>query len=56
MSLAASPADATRVVVIFIGVVATIGDAPVAVVNHVAFVCDDHHRVTTSVKKVRWLA
>ena len=30
---------------VFIGIVAAIGDAPVAVVNHVAFVCDDHHCV-----------
>ena len=35
----------TRVVIILVGVVAAIGDAPVAVVNHVAFVCGDHHRV-----------
>ena len=26
-------------------VVAAVGDAPIAVVNHVAFVCDNHHRV-----------
>ena len=35
----------TRVVIVFVGIIATIGDAPVAVVNHAAFVCDDHHRV-----------
>ena len=33
----------TRVVVIFIGIVAAVGDAPIAVIDHVALVCDDHH-------------
>nr|XP_020170861.1 translation initiation factor IF-2-like [Aegilops tauschii subsp. strangulata] len=35
----------TRVVIIFVGTVAAVGEAPIAVVNHVAFVCDDHHRI-----------
>ena len=30
----------TRIIVIF---VTAISDAPIAVINHVALVCDDHH-------------
>ena len=35
----------TRNIFVFAGTVAAFGDASVAVVNHVTFVCDDHHRV-----------
>ena len=35
----------TRIVAVLAGIVATFSDASVAVINHVAFVCGDHHRV-----------
>ena len=35
----------TRIIIFFVGIIAAVGDAPIAIVNHVAFVCDDHHRV-----------
>ena len=40
----------TRVVVIFAGTVAAFGGASLAIVNHVAFVRDDHHRVVVASK------
>ena len=36
---------ATRIVIIFVGIVAAVGDAPIAVVDHVTFVFDDHHPI-----------
>ena len=35
----------TRVVIIFVGIAAAVGDAPITVIDHVTFICDDHHRV-----------
>ena len=34
----------TRVVVVFAGIVAAFGDASIAIVDHVTFVCCDYHR------------
>ena len=34
----------TRVVIVFAGIVASFGDASIAVVDHVTFVYRDHHR------------
>ena len=36
---------ATRVIIIFVGIAAAVGDAPITVIDHVTFICDDHHRV-----------
>ena len=35
----------TRIVIIFVGIVAAVGDAPITVVDYVTFVCDDHHPI-----------
>ena len=35
----------TRVVVIFVGIAAAVGDAPITVIDHVTFVCDDQHPI-----------
>ena len=35
----------TRVVVIFVGIVAIDGDTPITVIDHVTFIRDDHHRI-----------
>ena len=34
-----------RIVVAFVGIVAAVGNAPIAVVDHVTFICDDHHPI-----------
>ena len=34
-----------RIVITFVGIVAAVGDAPITVVDHVTFVCDDHHPI-----------
>ena len=39
-----------RVVIVFVGIVDAVGDAPDVIGNHVAFICDDHHRVILEVK------
>ena len=35
----------TRIIIIFVGIAAAVGDAPITVVDHVTFVCDDHHPI-----------
>ena len=35
----------TRIVITFVGIIAAVGDAPNAVIDHVTFVCDDHHPI-----------
>ena len=35
----------TRVIIIFVGIAAAVGDAPITVIDHVTFIHDDHHRV-----------
>ena len=37
-------ASLARIVIIFVGIIAAVGDAPIAIVDHVTFVCEDHHQ------------
>ena len=34
-----------RIIITFVGIVAAVGDAPIVVVDHITFVCDDHHPI-----------
>ena len=40
----------THIIITFVGIVAAVGDAPITVVDHVTYVCDDHHPIISEVK------